>query len=351
MHRTTLDRARADERDLGHEVVKAAWAQSRQGTDLCPTLDLEDTDRVGMTQHVVDALLLLRDAGEGPALPQMRRRDVEGVLDGAEHAEPEQVELHQAHPGTVVLVPLQHGAVIHAGTLDRHHLRNRTIGENHSARMDAQMSWRLQQSLGEIDHRRRNVVIGTGDDRSPRVDLLRPRILLTSAVPESLRHVTDSRLRPVRDDVRDLGGVTPTVLVVDILDDLFAPVGIEVDVDVGLLFTCRRQEALERQIKTDRVNGGDAKRVADSGVCRGSPALAEDSPLLRVRDDVVHDEEVPGKAELLDDRELALEPVVYGCVGVRVELLGAATDELAQPCHRCVAGWHVLARQPRPCRT
>jgi hypothetical protein len=43
-------------------------------------------------------------------------------------------KLHQAHVGAVVLVPLQHGALVHPGVLDRHHLAHRPLGEHHAAR-------------------------------------------------------------------------------------------------------------------------------------------------------------------------------------------------------------------------
>jgi hypothetical protein len=51
-----------------------------------------------------------------------------------------------------------------------------------------------------------------------------------------------------------------------VLDHLFAPVGVEVDVDVRLFVAHARQEALEWQPVGDRVDGGDVEQVADGRV-------------------------------------------------------------------------------------
>ena len=151
VHRATLDRAGADERDLDDEVVEAPRLEPGQRADLGPALDLEDADRVGPAQHVVDAGLLLGDRGQRPRLAAVLADQVERVLDGAEHAEAEQVELDQAHPRAVVLVPLQHRAALHPTALDGHHLADRPLGEHHAAGVDAQVPGRLQQVVREVD--------------------------------------------------------------------------------------------------------------------------------------------------------------------------------------------------------
>ena len=73
VHRAALDRAGADERDLDDEVVEAARLEPGQRADLGPALDLEDADRVGPAQHVVDARLLLGDGGQRPRLARSAR--------------------------------------------------------------------------------------------------------------------------------------------------------------------------------------------------------------------------------------------------------------------------------------
>ena len=82
---------------------------------------------------------------------------------------------------------------------------------------------------------------------------------------------------------------------------------LDVDVDVGRAVALRGQEPLEQQAVGDRVGVGDAEGVADRRVGRRSPALAEDVVLPAELDDVLHDQEVAGEAELLDDSQLVLD--------------------------------------------
>ena len=69
-----------------------------------------------------------------------------------EHPEAQQVELHQACRGAVVLVPLQDRAVRHAGPLDRAELHQRTVGHHHPARVDTEVAGEVEDLAGEGDH-------------------------------------------------------------------------------------------------------------------------------------------------------------------------------------------------------
>ncbi len=67
----------------------------------------------------------------------------------------------------------------------------------------------------------------------------------------------------------------PLVLV-DLLDDLFAPLVLEIDVDVGRLVALVGQEALEQDFVLVGIDLGDAQAVADGGVGGRAAPLAED---------------------------------------------------------------------------
>ena len=54
----------------------------------------------------------------------------------------------------------------------------------------------------------------------------------TRRVAERPGGVAHGRARPVGDDVGDLGGVVASVAGVDVLDDLLAAAGLDVEVDV-----------------------------------------------------------------------------------------------------------------------
>ena len=58
MYRTALDRAGPDQCDLDDQVIERAGFEPRQRRHLGAALDLEHTDRIRLTQHVVDAVFL-----------------------------------------------------------------------------------------------------------------------------------------------------------------------------------------------------------------------------------------------------------------------------------------------------
>ena len=141
----------------------------------------------------------------------------------------------------------------------------------------------------------------------PGVDARRPGVHLLGGEAERLAHVAHGRARPVRDDVGHLCRVAAAVALVHVLDHLFAPLRLDVHVDVRRAVACRRQEALEQQTEVDRVDVGDAERVTDGRVGRRAAPLAVDvQPPAHLRD-VPHDEEVAGEAELADHVELVLD--------------------------------------------
>ena len=111
----------------------------------------------------------------------------------------------------------------------------------------------------------------------------------------------------VADDVRDHRRVAAPVLRVDVLDDLLAPLVLEVEVDVGRLGALLREEALEEEPHPHRIDRGDAEAVADRRVRGRAAALAEDVLLAAELDDLAHGEEVAAVVELLDERELFVE--------------------------------------------
>ena len=160
-----LDRAGTNDRHLDHDVVERARLDARQRRHLRARLHLEDADGVGLAQEVVDRVLL----GQRP---EVDRDVVEGLhlLDAAvqrvEHAEAQQVELHETDRRAVVLVPLQDRAPGHATPLDRADLDHRSIAQHHPGRMDAQVSRTIEHlarhgrdELGHVGTRGHGVAI------------------------------------------------------------------------------------------------------------------------------------------------------------------------------------------------
>jgi hypothetical protein len=284
---------------------------------------LEHPDRVGGAEHVVDALLLLRQGREVIGDAVVLGDQLEAVLQRREHAEAEEVELHQTDLRAVVLVPLQNRPAGHPSPLHRTDLDHRTVAHHHAAGVDAQVPRRILQFRGERDYGPGHVGVdelfcrATGARVAGGVapvitllDLLAPRVLLARGVTECFGDVAHRRLRPVGDDVRYLRGAFSAVQVVDVLDRFLTAVGLDVDVDIGWLAALRRKEALEHQPVVDGVDRGDLQRVTDRRIRRRAASLTQNAFRPAEPGYVPHDEEVAGEVELLDDRELVFDDVV-----------------------------------------
>src|SRR5947208_13368748 len=59
-----LNRPRADDRYFDDEIIETARLQSRQGIHLRAALDLENADRIGAAQIIVDRLIFHVEAGQ-----------------------------------------------------------------------------------------------------------------------------------------------------------------------------------------------------------------------------------------------------------------------------------------------
>ena len=144
------------------------------------------------------------------------------------------------------------------------------------------------------------------------LDLLAPGVLLALGVAERPGDVAHRRPGPVGDDVGDLRGVLAAVLGVDVLDHLLAPVGLDVDVDVrrpvrapgpGTVRTAGRSSTESTAVMP--------MRVADRGVGGRCPGPGQRMPCSRQNSVELPDhQEVAGKAELVDDRQLVLDLAV-----------------------------------------
>ena len=67
------------------------------------------------------------------------------------------------------------------------------------------------------------------------------------------------------------------------------------------------EKPLEQESHADRIDGGDAQRIADRAVGGRAAALDEDVLGNAVADQVMDDEEISGQAEAGDELQLALD--------------------------------------------
>src|SRR5581483_10793057 len=87
----------------------------------------------------------------------------------------------------------------------------------------------------------------------------------------------------------------------------------------------------------DGIGFGHAQGVADGRVGRRAPALAENIVLVAKTDYVPHDQEVPGKTELVDPPQLVVHlcpgPGVGRPVPGAVAAPGSLLSQVYQPAH------------------
>src|ERR1700754_935433 len=104
---------------------------------------------------------------------------------------------------------------------------------------------------------------------------------------ERLAGFAQRTARSVRGDCRCNRRAVAAIFMVDILNDFFAPLVFEVDVDVRRLAALFRNEALEQHVALIRSHFGNAEAIANSRVsCRTTP-LTQNVLALRIADDVI----------------------------------------------------------------
>ena len=343
-----LDGAGPDDGDLDDQVVEAPGLQARQHGHLGPALHLEDAHRVRPAQHVVDLRDLLGDLGDvgqpGPVGP--RRDHLEGLAQGGQHAQGQDVDLHQAQGVDVVLVPLDEGAVGHGGVADGDHLVQPAPGQDIAAHVLGQVAGKAQQLAGQGGR--------AADLRGVRVQ---PRLadvgVRAHAAPgapdrpgqgrgdvlgqaQGLAHLADGHARAEVDHRGGDGGPVPAIAAEEVLHHLLPALVLEVHVDVRRLPPGLGDEAREEQVLVllRRVDGGDPQAEADHRVGRRAPSLAEDALGPRPADDVVDGQEVVGEAQLLDQVQLVGDGPALGLAHARLEAPGRPLPgQVAQVLH------------------
>src|SRR5262249_11832783 len=94
---------------------------------------------------------------------------------------------------------------------------------------------------------------------------------------------------------------------VDILNDLFAPLMLEIDIDVGRLAAFFRNETGKQKLGFVWIYLGNAKAVAHGAVGRRASALAKNVIVSRKFHHVMDGEEITRELYFVDERQLAGE--------------------------------------------
>ncbi len=132
VHRVSLNWAGANDGDLRHQVVHLYGLGARQRLLLGATLDLKDANGVRGADGTPDLGCLLGECVKVRLGAEVVLNQRQGVGDGGEDAEAEQVELYELQRLDVVLVELQHGAPPITGALHGGELIERLGGGHHA---------------------------------------------------------------------------------------------------------------------------------------------------------------------------------------------------------------------------
>jgi hypothetical protein len=293
MHHVALDRAGPHDGDLDDQVVIIAGLEPGQHAHLGAGLDLEHPHRVGRAEHVVHLRVLHGHGGKTQRRqvrpPRIRIDQRDGLADGGEHPERQHIHLEQAQGLQVVLLPLDHGTVLHRGIFHRHQFAQRALADDEAPHVLGQMTGKAHQGAHQCHQlfqpprrQRQGLHLGPGDDLLPvPVHRLRQHLHRLCANAQCPRHIADGTARPVADHRGSQRGTLAPVLAVDVLDDFLAPLVFEIHVDVRRLVPLLRQEALEQQLHARRVHRRDAQAVADHRIAAAEPRPWHRMPWLR----------------------------------------------------------------------
>ena len=302
MHHVALDGTRPDDGHLNDQIVEAAGPQPRQHRHLGAGFDLEDAHGVGRPDHVVGGGIIGRDGGRCQVTAAVPRQQRQRLANAGQHAQRQAIHLQHAQHVQVILVPLDDGSRRHGCILDGHQTGQRAIGDHESAHMLRQVAGMVAQRLHQMEqplHQRRGRI---------ETSLRQPvgHVVAIAAAPEAGAdgrdligretqcpgHVTRRTAPPVADDVGRERRPRPTVLAVDVLEDLLAPFVLEIHVDIGWLVAFATDEALDQHLHPGRVHLDDAQHEADGRICGRTAPLAENAPATCKAHDVVNREEV-----------------------------------------------------------
>ena len=221
-------------------------------------------------------------------MPLCSRQQIETALHAGEHAERQAIDLHEFQRVDVVLVPLDDLAVLHRGGLDRHEFVEPIMGQDEAAGMLREMARRADQLAGQFQGEAQAPiaeievqlldVLGLDAFLRPAPDLRGQHFDQILGQAERLADIAQRALGAIADHGRAERGMIAAIGFEHPLHDDFAPLMLEVDVDVRRLAPLLRDETLEQQIVALGVDGGDAEHVADRAVGGGAAALAENVP-------------------------------------------------------------------------
>jgi hypothetical protein len=177
MHHVALNWPWANDRDFNHDIVKTFRLQSRQRRHLSPTFDLENSDGVGRLHHLESFGVVLRNVSQIEWAATFTTK-LKRILHYRHHAEPKQIDFHNAEVFAIILVPLRHHPPRHRRIFQWHKRAQFILTNNHPAGVLPEMA---RQSV--------NCVIQTHECRHSWVGFRQTSLLNLRFELESVRKI------------------------------------------------------------------------------------------------------------------------------------------------------------------
>src|SRR5690606_7781824 len=115
--------SRPDNGDLYHQVVKTFWLEPWQHRLLGTTFNLKNTNRVGMTDHLIYFCIVLWDVGQRKVKSIVMFSQIKCFSNTCKHTQSKNIDFKKAQCFDVVLVPLNTGTVLHTCIVYRTKIR------------------------------------------------------------------------------------------------------------------------------------------------------------------------------------------------------------------------------------
>ena len=293
---------------------------ARQRRHLCAAFHLEHAHGVGALQGAIGRRIVLRKLREIERLAVVLGHQRQAILEHGHHAEPEQIDLDDLHVGAIFFVPLDDRAARHGSGLDRHDGVELAAADHHASGVLPEMARQILHALAKLDvlgdAAMLNVEAGVVKVAAQRIvfvlplpgaDELGQAVEGLGVKAQRLAGFARGRASAIGDDVGGHRRAEFAVALIDVLDCSLALVAAgQVEIDVRPLAALLGKKALEEQVHADRIDGGDAERIADHTVGRRAAPLHQNALALAELHDVPDDQEVARKSELGDERQFAL---------------------------------------------
>ena len=186
----------------------------------------------------------------------MLAHQIECLAQARQHAEPEHIDFQNAQRVEIVLVPFDEGAVIHRRIADRHDFVESAASNDEAADMLGEVA---REAVDLVRERRepgcirrlcgsRPVRVTASFDHCAAAaapDRGRQRADGVFGEAKSLADLADRRAAAIGNHGGGDAGAFAPVFAVDVLNDFFAPLMLEIDIDIGRLAPLGRNETLE----------------------------------------------------------------------------------------------------------